>query len=79
MGDDSRYQQALLTPSETYERPADVLRDDTLNRRQKLEILTHWESEAVQLQASEAEGFAGGERSLLDEIKQALDDLRSKT
>jgi hypothetical protein len=77
MGNDSRYQQALRTPSETYERPSAVLRDDSLDRSQKLEILTHWESEAVQLQESEAEGFGGGERSLLGEIKRAIADLRA--
>ena len=77
MSDDSKYQQALRTPSDVYERPAAVLKDDALDHGQKLEILTHWESEAIQLQASEGEGFGGGERSLLGEIKRAIADLRA--
>jgi hypothetical protein len=72
----SMYQRALRTPSECYERPAAVLRDETLDDSQKLEILTHWESEAIQLQESEGEGLSGGERSLLSEIKRALAELQ---
>jgi hypothetical protein len=75
MSDDSKYQQALRTPSEVYARPADVLRDETLDHAQKEEVLTHWEAEAIQLQESEAEGFDGGERSLLSEIKRAISQL----
>ena len=75
MSEDSKYRQALRTPSEVYARPADVLRDETLNHDQKQEVLTHWEAEAIQLQESEAEGFGGGERSLLSEIKRAISQL----
>ncbi|HEX6259349.1 MAG TPA: hypothetical protein VFZ51_01760 [Woeseiaceae bacterium] len=77
MSEDSRYSEALRTPSEVYERPVAVLHDDSLDDRQKLEILTHWEAEAVQLQESEAEGMGGGERSLLSEIKRAIAELKS--
>lgn len=77
MSEDSRYSEALRTPSEVYERPVAVLHDDSLDDNQKLEILTHWEAEAVQLQESEAEGMGGGERSLLSEIKRAIAELKS--
>jgi hypothetical protein len=72
----SNYQKALRSPSECYARPAAVLHDETLDDSQKLEILTHWESEAIQLQESEGEGLGGGERSLLSEIKRALAELQ---
>jgi hypothetical protein len=76
VSDETRYRKALRNPSEAYERPAAVLRDGTLEPGQKLEILTHWEAEAIELQESEGEGFGGGERSLLTEIKDAIADLR---
>jgi hypothetical protein len=75
MNEDSRYHEALRTPSEVYERPEAVLRDEALDDAQKLEILSHWEAEAVQLQESEGEGMDGGEQSLLGEIKQAIAEL----
>ena len=74
--DSSRYRQALRTPSEVYDRPAAVLRDRSLDDSQKLEILSHWEAEAVQLQESEGEGMGGGEKSLLGEIKRAIAELK---
>jgi hypothetical protein len=76
MNEDSRYREALRTPSEVYERPEAVLRDESLDDAQKLEILSHWEAEAVELQESEGEGMAGGEKSLLDDINRALAELR---
>jgi hypothetical protein len=76
MSENSRYREALRTPSEVYERPAAVVLDESLDDSQKLEILSHWEAEAVQLQESEGEGFDGGEKSLLSEIKRAIADLK---
>jgi hypothetical protein len=74
--EDSRYHEALRTPSEVYERPAAVLRDASLDDAQKLQILSHWEAEAVQLQESEGEGMEGGEKSLLSEVKRAIAELK---
>jgi hypothetical protein len=76
MSEDSRYHEALRTPSEVYDQPAAVLRDGSLDDSQKLEILSHWEAEAVQLQESEGEGMGGGEKSLLGEIKRAIAELK---
>jgi hypothetical protein len=76
MSEDSKYRRALRTPSEVYGRPAAVLRDETLDDNQRLEVLTHWEAEAIQLQESEGEGLGGGERSLLSEIKRTLAELQ---
>jgi hypothetical protein len=76
MSNGSRYQRALRTPSEVYDRPAAVLRDRSLGDARKLEILSHWEAEAVQLQESEGEGMGGGEKSLLGEIKRAIAELK---
>lgn len=76
MSENSKYKEALRTPSEIYRHPGAVIKDNALNDKQKLEILKHWEAEAVELQQSEAEGFDGGERSLLAEIKRAMLELK---
>lgn len=76
MSDDSHYRAALRTPSEVYDHPDAVLRDESLDDRQKLEILNHWHAEAVELQDSEAEGMSGGERSLLPDINRAIHALK---
>lgn len=76
MSDESRFQEALRTPSDVYRKPDAVVRDAALSREQKLEILEHWEAEAIELQESEGEGMGGGERSLLTEIKDAIKQLK---
>lgn len=78
MVENNRYRDALRTPSEVYPHPGAVVRDTALSDTQKLEILRHWEAEAVQLQESEAEGFAGGEKSLLADIKKAEREIRGE-
>jgi hypothetical protein len=78
MNDDKRFQQALRTPSETYADPGAVMKDPRLSAQQKLEVLEHWEAEAVQMQESEAEGLDGGEKSRLAEIKRAIRELKKR-
>ncbi len=68
---ENKYQQAMLNPTSVYDHPRDVLKDASLEPRQKLAVLTNWEAEATHLQESTAEGFSGGEDSLLAEIKAA--------
>jgi hypothetical protein len=76
MRDDSKYHEALKHPSEVYRHPGAVVKDRELSDKQKLEILEHWEAEAVELQESEGEGMGGGERSLLTEITRAIHQLK---
>jgi hypothetical protein len=78
MSDDSKYREALRTPSEVYGHPDAVLQDTCLDTAQKLEILSHWEAEAIELQESESEGFGGGERSMLSDIKRAIGQLKER-
>lgn len=72
---EDRYEKALLDPAAVYGTPEAVLRDDSLSTEHKLEVLRHWEAEAVHLQESEAEGLVGGEASLLDQVKAAIASL----
>lgn len=70
-----RFHEAVGSPRRVYGSPSDVLADEALSVAEKREVLRQWESEAIHLQESDAEGFGGGERSQLDEIVNALASL----
>ncbi|MEQ9824243.1 MAG: hypothetical protein ABQ298_07655 [Puniceicoccaceae bacterium] len=70
-----RFHEAVGSPRRVYGCPSDVLADEALSVAEKREVLLQWESEAIHLQESDAEGFGGGERSQLDEIVNALAKL----
>jgi len=59
-------------------RPQQILDDSSLGRKEKISLLEELEAEAIHMQESDAEGFAGGERSHLDDIKRALDQLKDR-
>lgn len=67
--------KALKDPSLVYKTPMEVLQDPSLNDEQRLEILQRWEQDERELQVAQEEGMAGGEKSILDDILQAMDKL----
>ena len=69
-------QEAINNPLQVFGSPESVLRDDSLTKDQKRQVLESWEADAIRLQDSEAEGFAGGERSQLDAVMDALESLK---
>lgn len=73
----SNLDEALRNPQQVFGRPTAVLEDDSFSTDQKRQILESWEADAIRLQDSEAEGFAGGETAHLDDVKSALDKLGS--
>lgn len=75
MNDKTKFETAKANPSGIYDSPKQVLNDDTFTDDEKRMILIAWKSEAIYMQKSEAEGFEGGENSLLDSIESALDSL----
>lgn len=76
---EKRFNEAVGNPRRVYGCPSDVLADEALSIAQKQELLREWESEAIHLQESDAEGFGGGERSQLDEIVSALAKLTQES
>ena len=74
---ESKYETALANPAHVYSHPRAVVRDESLDKSQKREILESWGAKAIHLQKSEAEGFDRGEKSLLLEISSALKALAS--
>lgn len=74
---ESKFEQAVRSPTLTYKHPSELLQDFELSDEEKLEILTTWKSEAEHIQTSEDEGLDGGERSHLDAIDLAIKTLSS--
>ncbi len=66
---------ALLDPKGAYGHPLRVLADRSLSVRQKRAVLKHWHTDAVRMEESEAEGFDGGEPSMLEQVTAALRDV----
>ncbi|MGC9450020.1 MAG: hypothetical protein ACP5I4_01115 [Oceanipulchritudo sp.] len=64
--------KALSSPRNVFGHPDRVLAEQSLSPSQKREILLRWQAEAIHMQESDAEGFSGGERSLVDDIGRAL-------
>jgi hypothetical protein len=53
----SKFEQALLNPTNVYQNPMDVVKDDSLTRDQKIQILHQWEYDARELQVAEEENM----------------------
>jgi hypothetical protein len=67
--------KAMANPVGIFGHPENVLKNESLTKSQKREVLLRWKAEAVHMQESDAEGFGGGERSRIDEITQAIGKL----
>lgn len=60
-----------------YESPADVLRDESLNRNEKVEMLRSWRDDKEAYMRATEEGMLGNDRSdLLRLIENALSSLQ---
>jgi len=69
--------QALLDPTQVFNHPADVLREQTLTREEKIKILRRWEYDARDLEVADEENMCGGPVSSLGDVLQALHRLGS--
>jgi CBS domain-containing protein len=67
----ARVRAALLDPAAVFGSPAEVERDATLDREEKLAILKSWEEDARELAVAEEENMGGGEPSRLEEVVAA--------
>ncbi len=70
---------AKASPTSVFEAPDMVAESNDLSKKEKIEILEHWETDAKALQTATNEGMSGGERSRLDEVKAAQTKLTSKS
>ena len=59
------------SPIRHYEKPEEVVTDDSLNKGQKAKVLETWQNDAEALQRAEDEGMSGGESSKLIDVMKA--------
>jgi hypothetical protein len=70
--------QAKIDPTSVFHRPKDVLKEKTLSREQKIDILKRWEYDERGLAVAEAENMQsanGNRHSNLDEVLACLREL----
>ncbi len=75
------YEKALLGPTDAYEMPQDVLKDERLTRQQKLRILESWALDERALNRAENENMrqrAPEHDNLLQEIVSARRELEKQ-
>jgi hypothetical protein len=66
------------SPARHYQKPQDVVQDETLTQEQKRKALDTWTVDAEALQRAEDEGMAGGESSKLIDVVSARKALDKK-
>ncbi|HKJ05624.1 MAG TPA: hypothetical protein VJ974_08515 [Geopsychrobacteraceae bacterium] len=69
--------KAMLDPGSVFDRPEDVLVDNSLTLDQKINILRRWEYDARELAVAEEENMGGGPPNVLPEILSALQSLHA--
>jgi len=68
----------MLNPALVFLGPEDVLQRDELTREQKIEVLSRWKFDALQLQVAEEENMGSEQPSdILDRVLQALHALNA--
>jgi len=68
-------EKALFNPTGVFHRPSDVLKDKTLSREQKIDILRRWAYDEREMAVAEEENMTGvhaDSKDILDEILKSL-------
>ena len=68
-------ESAMADPSLAFGQPQDVVADQRLTIDFKVKVLKQWEADARQLAVAEEEGMTGGEESMLNRVRKALQAL----
>ena len=68
-------ESAISDPTRHYERPMDVVHDDSLDAEEKRKILESWKKDAELLSTAQDENMSGGERPQLQDVSLALTEL----
>ena len=77
-GAGANLEEILRDPARKFRDPADVIHDSHYSRDERLAILRQWERDARQLAVAEEEGMAGGEESLLSQVRRAIAALSAE-
>lgn len=78
----NQFKKALLSPTSVYQKPMDVVHDESLSRDQKIQILERWEYDARELQVAEEENMPEltpkEKGSMLSRVIEALIELGAR-
>ena len=71
------FDKAMRDPQRCFQEPANVVKDKTLSKEQKIKILKQWEYDAREQSVAEEENMPSGpdESYMLNRVKQALREL----
>lgn len=69
------YDKALLTPSQVFDSPMQIVETRSFTAPQKLKVLKRWEADARDLMVASEENMTGGEPSRFEEVRQAIHDI----
>ena len=69
---------ARVSPATVFDDPVDVVEADELTKKEKVDILDQWASDAKALQTATDEGMSGGKRPRIEEVKAAQSELDVK-
>lgn len=70
-------EDAIFNPTKFFKRPSDVLKDDSLSRNDKINILRSWAYDEVNKQVAEEENMQSKRKpsNRLTEVSNALEEL----
>lgn len=72
------FDRAMRDPTSCFDKPNDVLADNSLSKKEKIKVLKQWEYDARQLSIAEEENMlseSGDEPNKLNRIQMALREL----
>lgn len=72
-------EEAKISPTTVFNNPKEVVHTESLTQKEKSDVLTQWEADAISLQTATDEGMSGGQRPRLDEVKGAQTSLAKQT
>ncbi len=70
--DPDRLAAMMLNPYRHFSTPMDVVRDNTLTKREKLGVLRSMQCDAEELQMATEENMAGGKHRSLSDVRDAI-------
>jgi len=70
-------EKAKFNPASIYQSPKQLMADQSISKEDKISILEHWEDDERERLVAEEENMlpSDNEKYILDEIRQALDQL----
>ncbi len=75
MTDKSKAKAKVQNPRTHFEKPKDIVRDESLAHNEKKESLDNWEQDERQLLTASNEGMAGGDEGVQPHAGNRLDEV----